>query len=209
MKAKQKKLRIFEIEITDDDAFFNYMNKNEILLKDFFLLINGHVSDAVRDYLDAHGFCYKLAKECHIKMPAKQKENENLAIMEKTAPENGTKKSKEPALRIVSEKVKTLVIEQPIRSGREVVHEGDVTIFGRVNSASKVIAEGNVEIYGVVDGLVQCDGDYMIIKELGKGHLIFNGDILDRDAFADKKPKRITYGKEGAIIKDLFETVNY
>ena len=207
MKAKQKNLRIFEIEITSDDEFFTYMNKNLILLKDFFLLIHGHVSDDVKSYLDGHGLCYKLASECKIKMPSKHNTNENRAIMEPKEPAK-VSATKEPSIRIVSEKVKTLLIEQPIRSGREVIHEGDVTIFGRVNSASKVIAEGNVEVYGIIDGVVQCDGDYMIVREIGKGHIIFNGDILDRDAF-DGKPKRVTYGKEGAIIKDLFETVNY
>ncbi len=207
MKAKQKNLRIFEIDVVNDDEFFAYMNKNLILLKDFFLLIKGHVSDAIKEYLDTQGLCYKLAEECNIKMPSKHNTNESRAIMEQT--ESPAKSAaKEPSIRIVSEKVKTLLIEKPIRSGREIVHEGDVTIFGRVNSASKVIAEGNVEVYGIIDGLVQCDGDYMIVKEIGKGHVIFNGDILDKDAF-DGKPKKITYGKEGAIIKDLFETANY
>jgi len=207
MKAKQKNLRIFEIEITNDDEFFAYMNKNLILLKEFFLLIHGHISDAVRNYLDENNLCYKFANECNIKMPGKHNTNENRAIIPETAPKN-TDAPKERTLRIVSEKVKTLLIEQPIRSGREIIHEGDVTIFGRVNSASKVIAEGNVEVYGVIDGLVQCDGDYMIVKELGKGHIIFNGDILDKEAF-DGTPKKVTYGKDGAIIKDLFETANY
>jgi septum site-determining protein MinC len=207
MKAKQKNLRIFEINIANDDEFFAYMNKNLILLKDFFLLIDGHISEKIKEYLDEQNLCYKFAKDCTIKMPSKHNTNESRAIMEETETPKAAV-SKEPSIRIISEKIKTLLIEQPIRSGREIVHEGDVTIFGRVNSASKVIAEGNVEVYGVIDGLVQCDGDYMIVKELGKGHIIFNGDILDRDAF-DGKLKKVTYGKEGAIIKDLFETANY
>ncbi len=205
MKAKQKNLRIFEIELTTDDDFFAYMEKNKILLKDFFLLIHGHISDDVVKYLDKEGFCYKLAKDCPIKTTSRQTSGEKSAIIE----QKDTPKA-QPARKhtVIAERVKTLVIQQPIRSGVEVEHAGDVTIFGRVNSAAKVLAEGNVEVYGVIDGLVQCDGEYMIVKELGKGHIIFNGEILDREHF-DGKVKKISYGKKGVEIKDLFETTHY
>ncbi len=205
MKAKQKNLRIFEIEITDDASFFTYMEKNKILLKDFFLLIHGHISDDVVKYLDEEGFCYKLAKDCAIKTGSRQTTSEKSAIIEQESTRQAQPAAKHT---VVKETIKTLVIQQPIRSGVEVDHAGDVTIFGRVNSAAKVIAEGNVEVYGVIDGLVQCDGEYMIVKEVGKGHIIFNGEILDREHF-DNKVKKITYGKEGVEIKDLFETTHY
>ncbi len=207
MKAKQKTIRIFDIEITNDEEFFAYMDKNLILLKDFFLLLNGHVSEEVTTYLTKHNFCFKAAKDCNIKISSKQSSSENRAIMSQKSEEKYNS-STETKIQIVKEKVKTLFIEKPIRSGTEIEHDGDVTVFGRVNSAAKVIAAGNVEIYGIVDGLVQCDGDYMIIQELGKGHIIFNGDILDRDLF-DKNVKKITKSKDGILIKDLFETANY
>jgi septum site-determining protein MinC len=206
MKAKQKNLRIFEIEITTDEAFFAYMEKNKILLKEFFLLIHGHISSDVTDYLDKEGFCYKLARDCPIKTGSRERSDEKSAIIEPKS----TPKVQEPARKhtVIAEKVRTLVLRQPIRSGVEIDHAGDVTIFARVNSAAKVIAEGNVEVYGVIDGLVQCDGEYMIVKDLGKGHIIFNGEILDSDLF-DGRVKRITYGKSGVEIKDLFETTHY
>jgi septum site-determining protein MinC len=206
MKAKQKNLRIFDIEVINDDDFFTYMNKNMILLKDFFLLIDGHISNAVIDYLDEKGFCYKLKKDCHIKIPTKHSSGEKRAIIDQQAPNQSV--SSAQRVEIVKEPVKTLVIHQPVRSGVEITHEGDVTIFGRVNSAAKVMAEGNVEVYGIIDGLIQCDGEYMIVKELGKGHIVFNGDILDRELF-DGNLKKITYGKEGVVVKDLFETTHY
>ncbi len=204
MKAKQKNLRIFDIEITSDEEFFAYMKKNQILLKDFFLLINGHISDDVVKFLDEEGFCYKLAKDCNIKIPSKQTSSENRDIMEPKA------NTSQPATKhtVVREVVRTLVRHQPVRSGVEIVHEGDITLFARVNSAAKVIAEGNVEAYGTIDGVIQCDGEYMIVKDLGKGHIIFNGEILDRDLF-DGKPKKITYEKSEVVVKDLFETTHY
>lgn len=205
MKAKQKNLRIFDIEVTDDEAFYAYMEKNKILLKDFLLLINGHISDGVKKYLDNEGFCYILGSDCHIKIPAKQPNRENHAII---SPESGASEAQSKTKHtIVHEQVKTLVVTQPVRSGVEISHAGDITVFTRINSAAKVTAEGNLEVYGIIDGLAQCDGDYMIVKDVGKGHIVFNGEILDRDLF-DGQLKKITYGKEGAIVKDLFET-NY
>ncbi len=207
MRAKQKNLRIFEINITNDQDFFAYMEKNLILLKDFFLFLQGKISDDVIAYLDEKGLCYKIAENCNIKIPSKQTTTENSAIISQEEPKNKPNIALSTT-RIVKEYIKTLLIEQPIRSGREVIHEGDVTIFGRVNSAAKVIASGNVEVYGIIDGMVQSDGDYMIIKELGKGYIIFNGDILERELF-DGSIKKVTKDKNGALIKDLFETAHY
>ncbi len=206
MRAKQKNLRIFELEITNDQEFFDYMDKNLILLKDFFLLLQGKISDDVINYLEEQGLCYKIAEDCNIKIPSKQSSTENRAII--PPKEAHDKATSSVVTKVVKEYIKTLLIQQPIRSGREVIHEGDITIMGRVNSAAKVIAEGNVEVYGVVDGMIQCDGDYMIVKELGKGYIIFNGDILERELF-DGNIKKITKGKDGAIVKDLFETTHY
>ncbi len=202
MKAKQKNLRIFDIEITNDKEFFDYMNKNLILLKDFFLLLNGEVSDPIISYLNDNNLCFKISKECNIKVQSKQNSINNRAIM----PKNEQQTTLTAPLQ--QEVIKTRLVEKPIRSGEEIIHEGDVTIFGRVNSAARVIAEGNVEIYGLIDGLVQCDGDYMIIKDIGKGHVIFNGDILNSDDF-DGNLKKVTKSVNGAIIKDIFETTHY
>jgi len=202
MKAKQKNLRIFDIEITNDEEFFAYMDKNLILLKDFFLLLSGHISDNILTYLNENKLCFKISEECNIKIPTKQNTINNRVIMSQK------RQQAVPVLQVQKEIVKTILVQKPIRSGEEIIHEGDVTIFGRVNSAARVIAEGNVEIYGVIDGLVQCDGDYMIIKEVGKGHVVFNGDILDREKF-DGKLKKVTIGTQGVIIKDIFETTHY
>jgi hypothetical protein len=44
----------------------------------------------------------------------------------------------------------------------------------------------------------------MIVKELGKGHIIFNGDILEREDF-DGNLKKVTLTSEGTVsIKDIF-----
>ena len=43
----------------------------------------------------------------------------------------------------------------------------------------------------------------MILKGIGKGHVIFNGDILESEEFDDKLKKVVKLG-DGYIIKDIF-----
>jgi len=213
MKAKQKTIRIFDIEIENEDDFFSYMNQNLLLLKEYFLIIKGDITPKITNYLDEHNLCFIRADECELDLTNKTKSSNTRDIIPTINSEKSDNLGKitinsqsSDTISPVKE-IKTLLFEKTIRSGEEIVSEGDITIFGRVNSAAKVISEGNVEIYGTIDGLVQCNGNYMIVKELGKGHIIFNGDILEREDF-NGNLKKITYSSDGAIIRDIFETIN-
>jgi len=206
IKAKQKTIRIFDIKIDNEADFFPYMDKNLILLKEYLLILSGDVTPKIRKYLDKNNICFMTTEDCNLKLKTKSNNTTKSDIMakDKSSVPNSRDQitiNSQPEDKI--QKVETLLIEKPIRSGEEIVHDGDITIFGRVNSAAKVIAEGNVEVYGLVDGLVQCDGKYMIVKELGKGHIIFNGDILEREDF-DGNLKKVTLTAEGVKIKDVF-----
>ncbi len=175
------------------------MDKNIILLKDYFLLINGSLTPKMREYLEDKGTCFKEADTCNLKLTSKPDTSNKSAIIEQEPQEvvKYVEVSSNP------EVIETLLFEKPVRSGEEVIHSGDVTVFGRVNSAAKVLAGGNVEVYGRIDGLVQCDGEYMIVKEIGKGYVVFNGDILEKELF-DGKLKKVTRSETGAVVKDIF-----
>jgi len=182
------------------------MDKNIILLKDYFLLIQGSLTPKMREYLEEKGTCFKEANTCNLKLSSKSDASQKSDIIEEEKnqePQEVVKYVEVASEPEVIEHAKTLLFQKPIRSGEEVVHDGDVTIFGRVNSAAKVLSEGNVEVYGCIDGLVQCDGEYMILKEIGKGYVVFNGDILEKELF-DGKLKRVTRSDIGAVIKDIF-----
>jgi septum site-determining protein MinC len=169
------------------------------------------VTPKVTKYLDKNNLCFIIADDCNLKLITKSNKptkNDTIAQESSKKTEHITNSSQSSDKIVDVKKIKTLVFEKTIRSGEEIVHDGDVTIFGRVNSAAKVIAEGNIEVYGTIDGLVQSDGDYMIVKDLGKGHIIFNGDILEKELF-DGNLKKVTYSSNtGAFVKDIFETKN-
>jgi septum site-determining protein MinC len=205
IKAKQKTVRIFDIKIKDSKDFFPYMDKNLILLKEYMLVISGDITTKITKYLEGHNICFIIAEDCNLNIKSKSNSATNSDIMPKSKPDLPKitiSPQKEDIVKEVK-KIETLLLERPVRSGEEIICEGDITIFGRVNSASKVLAEGNVEVYGTIDGLVQCDGSYMIVKDLGKGHIIFNGDILEKDDF-DGNLKKITVTSDGVSIKDVF-----
>jgi len=206
IKAKQKTIRIFDIQIENEKDFFPYMEKNLVLLKEYILALSGNVTLEVTKYLESHNICFIISEDCNLKIKTKSNQDSSSDIMPKIVPTNvnqNTINSQTKDIIKESPKIQTILLERPVRSGEEIIHEGDVTVFGRVNSASKVIAEGNVEVYGLIDGLVQCDGKYMIVKEIGKGHIIFNGDILEREQF-DGNLKKVTYTPSGVMIKDIF-----
>lgn len=209
IKAKQKTVRIFDINIKHERDFYPYMDKNLVLLKEYILVLSGDVTEKTKIYLENYNICFIVAENCNIKIKHKSDSDTNSDIINESKLhgvgniEKNTISSQTEDIVKVKEKAETLLLERPVRSGEEIIHSGDVTIFGRINSGSKVLAEGNVEVYGTIDGLVQCDGNYMVVKDLGKGHIIFNGDILESEQF-DGNLKKITKTPAGVIIKDVF-----
>jgi septum site-determining protein MinC len=61
--------------------------------------------------------------------------------------------SKKQPVAAKREKVPSLLIESPVRSGQSVLFpEGDVTVLGSVGSGAEVVAGGSIHIYGALRG---------------------------------------------------------
>lgn len=177
MKVTQKNVRVFHIEIDDEASFLDYFRKNSLLLKEFFLLVEGNITKNIAFVLEQSGVCYKEINHCAIRFGGIKKEVPDL----EEAP-----LKKESIAEVSTEQVKQLpklrLYDRPIRSGEEIVESLPIVIFGRVNSGAKVFCEESMSIYGIIDGLVQCDGDYIVLSGISpRGHLIFNGEIVDRE----------------------------
>ncbi len=201
MKAKQKKIRVFDISIDSEDKFFEYMNKNLILLKDYLLLIDGEVTEKIKSYLDENSLCYVLQQKCNLKTIQTKSEQ----------PQIQSDKDEQPTkVEIVKEVIyqdskpsnSTQVINKPIRSGGVLESDGDIVIFSRVNSGAKVISEGNISVFGEIDGVVEANGEFAVIKSIGKGYVIFNGDILEKEDFSGGL-KKVIRSEDGYKIEDL------
>ena len=51
-----------------------------------------------------------------------------------------------------SERVETLVVEQPVRSGQQVYSRGDMIVLAPVSTGAELMAEGNIHVYNNLRG---------------------------------------------------------
>jgi septum site-determining protein MinC len=198
MIVKQKNLRVFHISIDDNASFFEYFIKNRVLLAEFFLLIDGKVDKEVKDFLDEAGICYKFIDGCNLRLGSVKKEFET-KIEEKPKTEFKTE-----SMDLAIKPGKLKVFDRPIRSGEEINEELPVVVFGRINSGAKLFCTQSVSIYGIIDGLVQCDGDYIVLGGIGnRGSLIFNGEIIDKEQLKENILQKITFDGLRVHIKEV------
>lgn len=198
MRVTQKNLRVFHIEVDDEDAFLDYFRKNTLLLKEFFLLIEGNITKNIAFVLEQSGVCYKAINGCAIRFGSLKKEQS----LPEEKPLNSEKK--ESVTLALKNECKMKVFDRPIRSGEEIHESVPLVIFGRVNSGAKVFCEESLSIYGMIDGLVQCDGEYIVLNGISpRGHLIFNGEIIERSQVKENFLQKIVL-KEGQLeIKEI------
>lgn len=197
MRVTQKNVRVFHIEIDDEQAFLDYFRKNSLLLKEFFLLIEGNITKNIAFVLEQSGVCYKEINGCNIRLGSLKKELPSLEEAPKQEVQEAPEEEPKPIQKL-------RVFDRPIRSGEEIHENIPVVIFGRVNSGAKVFCEESITIYGVIDGLVQCDGEYLVFGGMTpRGHLIFNGEIVERTSIKDTVLQKITM-REGLLeIKEM------
>lgn len=202
MKAKQRQIPVFEVEVEEQESFFAYFDKNLVLLKDFLILLKGNVTSDIIHYLKSHHICYVDVSGCDLAFSLKNRvaqqkipalKRGGIGMQEALVNES---KSKE------GQNANKTVLFRPIRSGEEIVGPGDIVIVGRINSGARVVTEGSVEVFGTIDGFVQCDGSYMILGKVGQGHVIFGGEILDNTLF-DGNLKIVRRSEDGLSIKEV------
>ena len=172
--------------------------KNLPLLKEFFLLVEGNITKSIAFVLDQSGVCYKDISSCALRLNQVKKEPINQPLIYST-PQESKEEQENPA-----HESRTKLFDRPIRSGEEIHESNPMVIFGRVNSGAKVFCDESMSIYGIIDGLVQCDGECIVLNGISpRGHLIFNQEIIDRNLIKENVLQKITI-KEGLLeIKEI------
>lgn len=192
MKVTQKNVRVFHIVIDEESIFLDYFRKNSILLKEFFLLIEGNITKSIAFILDQNGICYKDISGCSIRLGG-IKQEPSLVVEEQKEEKIASNVELKPT-------PKLRLYDRPIRSGEEINESVPIVIFGRVNSGSKVFSDESISIYGIIDGLVQCDGEYIVLNGISpRGNLIFNGEIIEREKIKQNVLQKIMM--RGGIIE--------
>jgi len=196
MKIKQKNIRVFEFECEDLGAFEAYLDKNAILLRNFLLLLKGDADGAFAKE------CNRKALWCASCYVERGEDVAHASKEEQTIQESKPQEEEKSAEQSVfmdsmsryeqKELAKTILVAKNLRSGEDIDTEADVTITGRINSGAKVKTSGNAIVLGTIDGSLEAWGDYMMIKKIGKGTVVFRGQNLKRESF-DGKTKLITF----------------
>ena len=163
MLVKQFTIRAFEINIDSQEDFLDFFSKNRELIQKYFLILNGQVTENIKTILEKENIPFTIGS---------LKDNDSI--------KNGNIKKN-------LSKKESSVYNFPIRSGMEIKSKSDVIVLKRVNSASTIQTEGNFIALDIVEGKVECYGEFMFLKASPKALIIFHGsDIsehLQKDSF--------------------------
>lgn len=185
------------MEISNESEFLDYFEKNKLLFKEFFLLLEGDVSRKIQDTLSAGGYCFYDITQCKVRLGNVKEPQNPIVPKEKNSSKEEIKNVQEPSY-------KMKVFDKPIRSGEEFSEDLPVSVFGRVNSGAKLFCSQNVTVYGIIDGLVQCDGEYMILQGLSqRGNVIFHGEIVEKNMLREGVLQKISMCDGKIDVKEL------
>ncbi|MDD2825553.1 MAG: septum site-determining protein MinC [Sulfurospirillaceae bacterium] len=163
------------------------------------MLIEGNITKSIAFVLEQSGVCYKDITSCSLRFGAIKKDIP--ADMKELHTEQHEKKEEKP---LVEQNKKLRILDRTIRSGEEIYETVPITIFGRVNSGAKIFCEESMNIYGIVDGLVECDGEYLIISGISpRGNVIFKGEIIDKESVKLNVLQKITMRDSVIEIKEM------
>ncbi len=73
----------------------------------------------------------------------------------------------------------SLVFNRSIRSGEDLVLHSNAIFLLSINVGAIIKSYGNLHIYGKCDGILECFGDYIIIKEFSMGRISLKGIDLE------------------------------
>ncbi|WP_456323796.1 hypothetical protein [Hydrogenimonas sp.] len=178
MNVKQYTIKVFEIMVDDEAGFLAFVEKNEVLLRRHLLLLKGDVSPEIETFLQKK----EIAFTKNIPTTSSKKESQGF-----------TKKS---GLEI---------LDKMVRSGQEIATQKDLLALKRINSGATIKTEGNLIALSTVEGAIECNGDFMLLKPSKKSYIKFNGADISQEMEADIFYK--IYLKQDEIIISPYKGV--
>ena len=155
---KQKTIRVFEVE--DYENLKNIVKTKYPLIKNHFFLLK-EKNREIEDFLKENNLNYFIVNEkAYIK-----RDNEIKVIYEE---------------KIIKKPCESKIYDKIIRSGEEIIAEGHFVFLKRINAGAKIQIDGNIEILDENEGLVICNGDYLLVKKNIKGTIIFNNEEIGK-----------------------------
>ena len=174
MKSKQYSVKVYETKVDDEAKFMAFFDANYTLFKDHLIVIEGELSQTIETYLKVK----KLSYMNNVTLPKgrTRKALEEELHFEKVERAVSQQLAEEKLEKLSSRLQNNLtVLDNMIRSGRELNIEGDLLLLNRVNSGATINTLGNLIVTKVVEGSIRCNGNFMMLTASPKANIVFHG----------------------------------
>lgn len=203
MQSKQYSVKVYECSIDDEERFISFFDTNYTLFKDHLIVINGYLSQTIKDYLNHKSLLFIN----NIKLPKGRTRRALEEEFEVEKRESAIDKIiAETELEKLSNRLQNnlTVLNDIIRSGRELNIDGDLLLLNRVNSGATIYTTGNLIITQLVEGSIRCDGNFMILTTSSKANVIFHGVEVD-NRFLEDRLNRVELKNREIVITPVFK----
>lgn len=208
MKSNQYSVKIYETRIDNEEQFMSFFDANYTLFKDHLIVIQGDLPKSIETYLKV-----KSLKYLHnIDLP---KGRSRKALEEELSAE---KAERAVSQQIAEAKVEELssrlqnnltVLDDMIRSGRELNIEGDLLLLNRVNSGATINTLGNLIVTKIVEGSIRCNGNFMMIMASPKANIVFHGVEVENKLLENRLSRVELKNNEIIITPVLKKEINW
>ncbi len=203
MQSKQYSVKVYECGIDDEERFIAFFNTNYALFKDHLIVINGYLSQNIKNYLNSKSLTFIN----NIKLPrgrSRKALEEEFSIQKRECDIDRIIAQTE--LEKLSNRLQNnlSVIDEIVRSGRVIEIDGDLLLLNRVNSGATIYTSGNLIITQLVEGSIRCDGNFMIIMASSKANIIFHGVEID-SKFLEDRLNRVELKGEEIVINPVLK----
>lgn len=177
MKARQRGLKVFFFEEALGEEFEPYIKRNFPLLNGFLLLFSHKLTTKQKELLNQHHLVFLEQENASF---GNLKFRDDSPRPQQTIPQQPIPMQNTPTEE-TQPKNTTKTLTRTIRSGEEISNQGDIIIFGRVNSGAKIHCDGILQIFDCIDGSCECEGDFVIFRTIGNGEILFKGELIDKN----------------------------
>ncbi|NQY22119.1 MAG: hypothetical protein HRT40_12585 [Campylobacteraceae bacterium] len=207
MRTRQYSVKVCEMTLTNENEFISFFDINHELFKDYLIVINGKSSQMIQDYLNEKDIKYLF----NVNLPKSQGRitAEKVIQEQQEIHEIKQKKITEELSKLSNRLQNNLKVRDTlVRSGQELNIKGDLLLLNRVNSGATINIDGNLIITQIVDGLIKCNGNFMIIKTSSKANILFHNQEIEYESLMDRLNK-IEYIDNKIVITPISKETNW
>jgi len=208
LKSKQYSVKVYETKIEDEQKFMEFFDNNYTLFKDHLIVIQGDISKTISQYLKQKNLTYLQ----NIRLPkgrtrkALEAELQVEKIEAQVSEQIAKNKLEELSNRLQNN---LTVLDEMIRSGRELNIQGDLLLLNRVNSGATINTTGNLIITKVVEGAIRCHGNFMMLTASPKANIVFHDVEVDNSLLENRLNRVELKNNEIIITPVLKKEINW